>query len=100
LANYLGGHPDEVSAFVRWERERVRTYVGRLDAEVRANEHPDGARAIRYGNKRFWFLVHTLADAVQASGTLTWRSVRTLLRDTEGAVLAERAKTRRVVVTN
>jgi hypothetical protein len=62
LANYLGGHPDEVSAFVRWERERVRTYVGRLDAEVRANEHPDGARAIRYGNKRFWFLVHTLAE--------------------------------------
>lgn len=75
-----GGSGEETSAYIEWLRQRVLNKVGRLDAVISENEHPNVAARARNGDKRFWALVDALADAVVEAGTLRWRQARNVLQ--------------------
>jgi hypothetical protein len=96
LATFVCGGADETSAYIEWLRQRVLNYVGRLDADISETEHPKVARSMRYGDDQFWRLVHVLADSAQASGTLSWRRARAVLRASDQRFPDERAKSWRV----
>lgn len=88
LSWYVCDGAEETSAYIEWLRQRVLNRVGRLDADISENEHPEVARGTRYGNEQFWALVEALADAVEMAGTLQWRQARNVLQAADRQRLA------------
>lgn len=65
LALYVCASTEETEAYIEWLRQRVLNMVG---------HDPDT------DDDRYWWLVSTLADAVQTAGSLPWRKAQTILR--------------------